>query len=117
MKPTNTQLKERQIENNSRFKSKSFFGKVAVKNEYNDRIDYTVKFNDTSDLLEYYNTVKNECYTTNFGLNPFESSCYGTFIVKEIEYTISNATVSNGDNNWWSYDNDSNKYCTITTQK
>jgi len=117
MKPTNTQVKERQLKNNSKFLFKTFFNKKGIKTEYNDRIDYTIKFNNTVELLEYYNVVKNECHSTNFGLNPFEPYAYGTFNLKGLEYTISNPTASNGDNNWWSYDNDSKKYCTITTEK
>jgi len=98
-------------------KQKDFFGKVGNTLLYSDRIEYIIKLDNTADLLEYYELIKTKCYTTNFGLNPYETFAYGTFILNDVEYTISNPTTSNGDNNWWSYDNELTKYCTITTLK
>ena len=66
-------------------------------------VEYTATFSSKDEVADWYENVRKECHKTNFGLNPFENNAYGQVMINGNEFIIDTPTHSNGDSNWYSY--------------
>jgi len=77
--------------------------KLITDGSSNYDVEYTASFDSKADVADWYESARKECHKINFGLNPFENNAYGEIMIDGNEFIIDPPTHSNGDSNWYSY--------------
>ena len=95
-------------------KKKEFFGKKGrLETDPERQYYYHIEFESQDEVYDFYNQVRELCYEKNFGLDPANWAAYGCFTYEGEKYIINSARQSNGDNNWYNYENESKRFCEI----
>jgi hypothetical protein len=93
---------------------KNFFGKTGqLETDPENKKYYLIEFNSKNEVYNFYDDVRELCYEKNFDLDPANWAAYGYFNYEGENFYINSPTQSNGDSNWYKYEDESSRFCMI----
>lgn len=93
---------------------KNFLGKTGqLEIDPENKGYYLIEFESMNEVYSFYDEVRELCYEKNFDVDPANWAAYGCFTYEGEDYYINSPKQSNGDNNWYRYEDESKRFCEI----
>ena len=94
--------------------TKNFLGKTGqLETDPEDKYYYHIDFESKNEVYDFYDEVRKLCYEKNFDLDPANWAAFGCFTYEDENFYINSPRQSNGDNNWYRYEDESRRFCKI----